>query len=299
MTAANLTAEEWLVSLEKLGLELVSGKCSFDSFLKCMESCPLEVRSNPENKWEPDRREMIQALKEKLSLDAQLSRKSPSPQDSQVQAIVELITKNIGTNWPNAEKYVAAFLPLRRAVANTQQPIDGKLLEQFDAHLLALLHLKEFRRKFPPSFENRVRLAAQKNDTSFFVKLGECLSKPAEVSGTTDIQDFQLSEIGTFLLKNWDCIRGWEPNYGLHQFSRKALLAYCEAQLDPHEKKERPITESAVEGARKRFKLDRSRSLLVKDAWLGKDRRGNPDRDAIILQLKKGGQIIHKRVSTL
>ncbi len=82
--------EEWLASFEKYGLELVSGRFSSESFLKFLESCPPAVQFNPENKWEPHRREMIQALKEKLSLDAQLSRKPSSPLDSQVQAIAGL-----------------------------------------------------------------------------------------------------------------------------------------------------------------------------------------------------------------
>lgn len=290
--------EEWLASFEKYGLELKSGKFSYESFLKWLESCPAEVQSNPANKFEPRRRELIQALKEMLSLDVQLSRKPSSPQDSQVQAIAELITKNIDINGSTGGKYVAAGLPLRRAVANIQ-PIDSKLLEQFDAHFFAMLKFTEHRREFPLGFEGRLRLAAQKNDIPFFVKLGECLSKPAEFSLDTDVQDFQLSATGTFLLKNWENIQGWEPNYGLNQFSRKTLLAYCEARLDPHEKKERSITGYAVEKERSRLKLKRSLPPLVKDARLGKDRRGNPDTQLIILQLNKGGQIIHKRVSTL
>lgn len=222
MTAANLTAEEWLVSLEKLGLELVSGKCSFDSFLKCMESCPLEVRSNPANKFEPRRRELVAALNDYLLWNSKLSDTPLNPFDSQVRAIGELIAKNIGIDGSSGKKYVAAVLPLRRAVANIQ-PIDGKLLEQFDSQLFAMLKFREHRREFPASLEARVRLAAQKNDAPFFVKLGKALSKAATFNLNSDLEDFKLMPEKVFLLQNWNQIESCRDKIGLCDFTWPAL----------------------------------------------------------------------------
>lgn len=285
--------ENWLRKLDQ-----AFANFTFETFLEALESCPTEVRTHPNNTFEPKRLMIVHLLKEAIQLESQRLQ-NETPLGSQVAAICELIQKEFGFSSKTAECYVAVCIPLRRAVA-CGGTVDEELLKCFDDHFFALLRLKENRNKLPSGFEDRVRYAAQRNDTAFFVRLGEFLSRPTDFNRELETKDFQLGTIQTFLLNNWKHIEGWEPEYGLCQFSRKALVAYCRARFDPFSMENQKITERAVESARQKLKLNRPprQSLLIEN--VGKMPKGGVSRtERISLSLKNGTSIYHNKVCTI
>ena len=285
--------ENWLRKLDQ-----AFANFTFETFLEALESCPTEVRTHPNNTFEPKRLMIVHLLKEAIQLESQRLQ-NETPLGSQDAAICELIQKEFGFSSKTAECYVAACIPLRRAVA-CGGTVDEELLKCFDDHFFALLRLKENRNKLPSGFEDRVRYATHRNDTAFFIRLGEYLSRPTGFSRKLKIYQIGLGSIRTFLLENWKHIEGWEPEYGLCQFSRKALVAYCRARLDPLSLENQKITERAVESARQKLKLNRPprQSLLIEN--VGKMPKGGVSRtERISLSLKNGTSIYHNKVCTI
>ncbi len=286
--------EQWLCDLDQ-----AFANFTFETFLEGLESCPTEVRTHPNNTFEPKRLMIVHLLKEAIQLESQRLQ-NETPLGSQVAAVCALIQETFGFTFKTAESYTAACIPLRHAVASSDT-IDEELLKRFDDHFFSLLLLKNNRDKLPSGFEDRVRYAAQRNDTAFFIRLGEFLSRPTDFNRELKTRDFQLGAIQTFLLNNWKHIEGWEPEYGLCQFSRKALHAYCNARIYPFSMRVPRITLRAVENARQKLRLNRPprQCLLVKKVLMITHKGGRPRTDMILLFTQDGTPIEHKKVCTI
>lgn len=296
---ATRRCQQLMAATTQFGRSLVEGKVSMKGLIEFYRSIPPELRPGlsekfPELFGAENFAEFIKLLENLHWLETA----QPDSRSTPFRAVVEQFRKITGCNILDFAKSLSAFMQIRRELAGGPRA-NAALLKAYDDFHVGQFRVEGQRKQALHALADRLKLAAIRDDIAFIERVCEELKKKSSILGPLHVKDFGLGSIQKFLLENWDCIHGWEPNYGLCHFSRKGLRDYCEARLDPDKKRERPITEDAVEGARKRRKLHRSKPLLVKDARLGQLPSGKPDSDAIILRLKKGGPIIHKRVSTL
>lgn len=273
--------------------KLAVGKATLEDCLQFLQEMPPELRKTADQHGFPLTVEESVDFEDSLRTLIESKRMPGTPESSQCKAVLEAS----GVSPNDLEALLSAIPNVRAAKAG----IDD--LEPRNTKAYAKL-LQRQMRESPQTKETAEMFgvfaaAAAKTQDPLAKKLVEKLIRlEPDLPNNPNLKNFQLPELTAFLLENWSKIEGWEPDLGLCDFSRNALLDYLNLRLDPNRTRARELTSETVEKLRKRKGLKRRPPVRVKTVATRSLLSAAKNPRQIILGLK-GGQVITHTVSPL
>lgn len=290
---ADMTKAEFQPFALEVARKQAAGTATLEDLHRFFAEMPPELQATAKAHGAPCGPEEIAEMEQGLAFLKWISEDQVSPEASQYRAILR------STGWlPGMlEAFINSICAVRAAKAGLAV-LPPEKADAFAAVIERLHRQEGAGKEFAGMAEDLIGAALRSDDPKTERRMGRLLGTEPDLPASPKLNHFELGSVQTFLLENWSHIIGWEPVFGLCDFSRAALLDYVRARLDSDKKPAREYTLEAIEGMRKRYGLNRRLPARVESVAARSIAAKRTKDDQVVLVLRGGQKEVH-RLSTV
>jgi hypothetical protein len=283
-----MTAEFKVFVLDELahGKKFVAGKATTKEQLESLLSTPPKLRAALMDTpgfaiYQPENFSWFEAI-----YAAFYGPRTPA--NSQLAAQFKVVGNRLEIDLEkHIGQMVAGLFNLKKHY-ETGMPVRPETKRDYDTDLGLRAGMGILRETIPPLFAERVHLAKVERDGQFTRRSNDAFNKCPETPPKDLLAHLGVSQLRQALLRWWCDIPGYEPHFGLADFTCKAVGQYCGVVfVSPGKRKDAPFDEDKVREAVRSLRLMR-RDWIVTGISM--------TRSQAMLTLKGGQTVPFRRV---